>query len=202
MRLARIGGAAAGGALLASATGGPASAADLVTIRLGWVAPISDLPSLLLEKKDLALHLDKTYRLEVSHFPGTPPMVTALASGALDVADLAFPTLPIAIQNAGIADLRIIADGFQDGVPGHYSNEYIVLGEGPIKKVEDLKGRVVASNAVGSGVDIAMRAMLHKHGLEDKRDYTVLEAPFPTMRAMLAEKKADMVSAVVPFSLD
>jgi len=44
--------------------------------------------------------------------------------------------------------------------------------------------------------------MLHKHGLEDKRDYTVIEAPFPAMRAMLAEKKVDMISAVLPLSLD
>jgi NitT/TauT family transport system substrate-binding protein len=44
--------------------------------------------------------------------------------------------------------------------------------------------------------------MLRKHGLEDKRDYTVIEAPFPTMRAMLAEKKVDLIPGVLPFSLD
>jgi NitT/TauT family transport system substrate-binding protein len=47
-----------------------------------------------------------------------------------------------------------------------------------------------------------MRAMLRKYGLEDKRDYTVVEAPFPTMRAMLAEKKVDLVPMVRPFSAD
>jgi NitT/TauT family transport system substrate-binding protein len=60
----------------------------------------------------------------------------------------------------------------------------------------------VASNAAGSAVDVAMRAMLRKNGLEDKRDFTVLETPFPTMRAMLAEKKVDMIPGVLPFSLD
>ena len=202
MRLARIGFTAGLAALLAAATFGPAWSADPLMIRLGYVVPISDLPSLLLEKKDLAKHLDKSYRLEITRFAGTPPMVTALAAGEVDVADLAYPTLPIAIQNAGIADLKVIADGFQDGAPGHYSNEFMVLTDGPVKKVEDLKGKVVASNAIGSGVDIAMRAMLHKHGLEDKRDYSVIEAPFPTMKAMLMEKKADLVSAVLPFALD
>jgi NitT/TauT family transport system substrate-binding protein len=189
-------------ALLGIAVFGTAQAADPVTIRLSYVVPISDLPSLLLEKKDLAKHLDKSYRLEVTRFAGTPPMVTALAAGEVDIADLAFTTLPIAIQNAGLADLQVIADGFQDGPPGHYSNEYMVLTDGSIKKVEDLKGKVVASNAIGSGVDIAMRAMLHRHGLEDKRDYSVIEAPFPTMRAILTEKKANLVSAVLPFALD
>src|SRR5215475_9324907 len=193
---------AAFAALLAAAALGTAKAADPVVIRLSYVVPISDLPSLLLEKKDLAKHLDKSYHLEVTRFAGTPPMVTALAAGELDIADLAYPTLPIAIQNAGLGDLRVIADGFQDGLPGHYSNEYMVLTDGPVKKIEDMKGKVVASNAIGSGVDIAMRAMLKKHGLEDKRDYSVIEAPFPTMRAILAEKKADLVSAVLPFALD
>jgi hypothetical protein len=31
--------------------------------------------------------------------------------------------------------------------------------------------------------------MLRKHGLEDERGYAMAEAPFPTMRAILAEKK-------------
>ena len=202
MRLAKIGLTAAFAALLGAAMIGGARAADPVMIRLSYVVPISDLPSLLMEKKDLARHLDKSYRLEITRFAGTPPMINALAAGELDIADLAYPTLPVAIQNAGLGDLQVIADGFQDGPPGHYSNEFMVLTDGPIKKIEDVKGKVVATNAIGSGVDIAMRAMLHKSGLEDKRDYSVIEAPFPTMRAMLAEKKADLVSAVLPFALD
>ncbi len=40
------------------------------------------------------------------------------------------------------------------------SNDFEVLADGPIKKVEDLKGKVVATNAAGAGVDIAMRAKL------------------------------------------
>jgi NitT/TauT family transport system substrate-binding protein len=157
---------------------------------------------MLLEKKDLARNLGKTYQLEITRFAGTPPQITALATGELDIANLTYPTLPIAIENAGMDDLRVISDEFQDGNPGYYSNEFMVLADGPIKRVEDLKAKAVAVNQSGSAVDIAMRAMLRKHGLEDKRDYTVSEAPFPTMRAMLAEKKVDLVSAVLPFSVD
>src|SRR3989449_6352169 len=78
----------------------------------------------------------------------------------------------------------------------------MLLADGPIRRVEDLKGKVIATNAAGSAVDVATRAMLRKFKLEDKRDYTVVEAPFPTMRAMLAEKKVDLIPAVLPFSLD
>jgi ABC-type nitrate/sulfonate/bicarbonate transport system substrate-binding protein len=174
----------------------PASAQQPVKIRVSWVAPVSNWASVLLEKKELAKHLGKSYTMEPVRYAGTPPMVTAVANGELEVANLAYSTLGIAIKNAGIDDLRVIAHEFRDGVPGHYSQEYLVLADGPIKSAQDLKGKVVASNAAGSAVDVAMRAMLRKNGLEDKRDYTVLETPFPTMRAMLAEKKVDLVPGV------
>jgi NitT/TauT family transport system substrate-binding protein len=178
------------------------AAAEPVKIRVAWVAPLSNWASVWMEKKDLARHLGKSYTVETIRFAGTPPMVTAMANNAVDIGNLAYSTLPIAIQNAGMEDLRIISDEFQDGVPGHYTNEFYVLKDGPVQKVEDLKGKVVATNAAGSAIDIASRAMLKKHGLEDKRDYTLVEAPFPTMRAMLGEKKVDLIPAVLPFSLD
>jgi sulfonate transport system substrate-binding protein len=177
-----------------------ARSAEPVKIRVSWIAPISNWASLLLEKKGLARH--QSYVLEPVRFVGTPQMITALANGELEIANLAFSTLPIAIQNAGLEDLRVIADELQDGVDGYYSQEYMVLADGPIKKIEDLKGKVVATVAAGAAVDVAMRTMLRKHGLEDKRDYAMIEAPLPTMRAMLADKKADLVPVVLPFALD
>jgi len=185
--------------LLLAATG--AANADPLKIRTGWVAP-GNWFSIWLQKKDLAKHFGQSYVMEPVHYVGTPPMVTALATNEVDIANLAFSTLGIAVQNAGLSDLRIVADEFQDGVTGYYSQEYMVLKDGPIQKIEDLKGKVLATNAEGSAVDVAMKAMLHKHGLEPKRDYTVIEAPFPAMRAMLAEKKVDLIPAVLPFSYD
>jgi NitT/TauT family transport system substrate-binding protein len=178
-----------------------AANAQPVKIREGWVAP-GNWGSIWLQKKDLAKHFGQSYVMEPIHFVGTPPMVTALATNQVEVANLAYSTLGIAIENAGLDDLRVICDEFQDGVPGYYSQEYMVLKDSPIQKVEDLKGKVVATNAEGSAVDVALKAMLHKHGLEPNRDYTVVEAPFPAMRAMLAEHKVDLIPAVLPFSYD
>jgi len=199
MRLLKLFAGLVAAGILAAAS---AQAADPVKIRAGWVAPVSNWASIWLEKKDLAQHLGKSYVFEPVRFQGTPPMITAIANNELEVANLAYSTLAIAVQNAGLDDLRVIADEFQDGVAGYYTGEYLVLADGPVKKVEDLKGKVIATNAAGSAVDVAMRAMLRKFGLEDKRDYTMVEAPFPALRAMLAEKKVDMVPAVLPFSVD
>ncbi len=173
-----------------------------VQIRAAWVAPLANWTSIWLEKKDLARHFGQSYVFEPVRYRGTPPMITAIANNELEIGNLAYSTLPIAIGNAGMDDIRVIADDFRDGVDGYYSNEFDVLADGPIHKVEDLKGRIVAINAAGSAVDVAMRAMLRKHGLEANRDYTIIEAPFPAMRAMLAEKKVDLIAAVLPFSLD
>jgi NitT/TauT family transport system substrate-binding protein len=183
-------------------TGSAAYGADPVKIRIAWTVPVANWGAMLLEKKDLARHLGKSYLLQPVHYAGSSPQITALAAGELEIADVAYSTLGLIVQNAGMTDIRIIADEFQDGVPGYYSQEYFVLKDGPIKKIQDLKGRVVATNAEGSAVDVATKAMLRKVGLEAKRDYTVVETPFPTMRAMLAEKKVDIVPGVLPFSLD
>jgi NitT/TauT family transport system substrate-binding protein len=194
-------GALATGTALAADLARPAQAAP-VKIRVGWVVvPASSAP-LMLAKKELLANFGKTYVAEAIHFEGTPPVITALASGELEIGPLAFSSFALAIQNAHLDDLRVICDEIQDGVPGHGTNQFMVLKDGPIKKVADLKGKVLATNVIGSAVDIAMRAMLRRNGLEANKDYTIIEAPFPAMRAMLAERKADLISAVPPFSLD
>src|SRR5260370_39138463 len=133
-----------------------AQSADPVKIRISWVAPVTNWASIMLEKKDLAQHLGKSYTLEPVRFAGTPPMVTALANGELEVANLAYSTLAIAIQNAGMDDLRIIADAFRDGAAGSYSKEYMVLADGPVKKVDVLMGNVVMTTAAGGASDGCM----------------------------------------------
>ena len=188
--------------LLAAGAAQWAQAAEPVKIRGSWIVAPSDWTPLLPEKPELMKSNGKTYTFEPMRFQGTPAVITAMANNELELGNLAFSSLALAIQNAGLEDLRIVGDQFKDGAEGHFSNQYYVLKDSPVQKVEDLKGKVVATNAAGSAVDIAMRAMLRKRGLEDKRDYTVVEAPFPAMRAMLAEKKADLISAVPPFSLD
>ena len=195
-------GALAASTALATAARSRTARAEPVKIRVGWVVVPASLAPLVLEKRDLLKHFGQSYVAEATHFEGTPPVITALAAGELDIGPLAFSSFALAIQNAHMDDLRVISDEIQDGVPGHGTNEFMVRKDGPVKTVADLKGKVLATNVVGSAVDIAMRGMLRKSGLEANKDYTIIEAPFPAMRAMLAEKKADLVSAVPPFSLD
>jgi len=176
--------------------------AEPLNIRVAWIVPVSNIASMLFAKKGVAAHEGKSYTMEAVHFQGTPPMITAMATGDLDIGLLGFSSFPLGVQNAGLADLRIIADEIRDGAPGYYSNEFMVRNDGPVKTIADLKGKVLATNAYGSAVDIAMRALLKKNGIDAKSDVTIIESGFPGMKAMLLEKKVDLVPAVLPFSED
>ncbi len=179
-----------------------ASAAEPLTIRTGWVVATSGYSPLLLEKKELLRHFGTSYILDPHHFRGTAPQLTALAGNEIDIATIAYSTLALAVLNAKMEDIRIVADGFQDGVDGHLSTPFMVRNDSGIKTIEDLKGKVVASNAFGGAYDVAMRSMLRQHHLEDKRDYTVIESDFAHMSVMLLERKSDLVIGSMPFSIE
>jgi NitT/TauT family transport system substrate-binding protein len=187
-------------ALLLAAAGG-VRAAEPVNIRVGWAVVPAQLTSIIFAKKELLRHYGQSYTVETVRFRGSAPQITALAAGELDIAALAFSSFGLAIQNAHMEDLRLIGDLYQDGTNGHYSSEYVVRADSDIRKVEDLKGKILASNGIGGAIDMAMRKMLRDHGLEERRDYQIVEVQFPNMIAALDEKKVDLAGLVTPFSL-
>src|SRR5215472_3348251 len=101
-------------ALLALGVGGARfdAQAEPLKIRGAWVAPLANLASVWLQKKDLAVHFGQSYIFEPVRYAGTPPMITAIANNELEIGNLAFSTLPIAIENAGLDDIRVISDDF------------------------------------------------------------------------------------------
>jgi ABC-type nitrate/sulfonate/bicarbonate transport system substrate-binding protein len=187
-------------ALLAVSLSSQTTYAEPLKIRLSYIVPVSNWATILFQKPGLARHLGKTYTFEALHFHSSPIEIQALASGELEIANLGFTSLPIAITNAHMSDLRIIADETQDGVPGYYSDEYLVRKDSPIKTIEDLRGKVVTDGGQGGGLDVAMRVMLAKHGLTVPRDVTIIESPIPAAPAMLAEHKVDLMALPLPFT--
>ncbi len=181
---------------------GAAYAEEPAPLRIGWVVVPSDLAPVMLAKPGLAPHAGKSYAPQLVHFSGTSTIVTALAAGELDMAAIAYSTLAIAIENAGLTDIRIIADSFMDGVSGYHTNDYMVRNDSQIETIEGLKGKVLATNETGSAIDMALRANLAKHDMRDKRDVTIVEVPFPQMKATLKEGKVDLVAAASPFDYD
>lgn len=176
--------------------------AEPLTIKVGWLLMTSSSVPLSLEKKELLHHYGQSYVIEPMNIRASSAVVTALATGDLDVGPLAYSSLPFAIENAKLDDLRIISDVSQNRAQDSFTTHFLVLKEGPIKTIEDMRGHVGASLAAGSAVDISMRAMLRRHGLDDRKDVIIIEAAFPNMKAMLLQKKADLVAIIPPYLED
>jgi ABC-type nitrate/sulfonate/bicarbonate transport system substrate-binding protein len=179
----------------------PARAEGPVKIRVAWVAIVSNLPSILFIKPGIARHEGKSYAFEPLHFGSTPLMIPALATNEIEVATLAYSSLGSTIEKKAVSDIRVIADEFQDGAPGYYSDEFMVRKDSPIHSIADLKGKVIATSGIGGAMDMAMRVMLKKNGF-DPKTFTIVEVSMPNHRAALMDKKVDLISSPLPFSED
>jgi NitT/TauT family transport system substrate-binding protein len=179
-----------------------AAHADPLQIRVGWATTPTHVQPLVdeLQKRhpEVFHHFGKSYVAQGLRFNGSTPQIQALAIKELDVAAFGPSAVALAVNNAQL-DMRIVGDVFQDGRPGYATVRYVVLANGPIHKVEDLKGGRVASNAIGSFGDSTMRVMLRKHGITNN-DVTTIEVNFGNMPAMLEEKKVDLINLVPQFA--
>jgi sulfonate transport system substrate-binding protein len=176
--------------------------ADPVKIRAPWVATPASLIPILFAKDGIAKHKGVSYDFEPIFFSASPTEITALAAGEIEIGTINFSSFPIAVENAGLTDLKIIADETQDGVDGYTTVHYLVLNDSPAQKVEDLKGKIVAVNGIGAGVELGLRAYFMRHGLQFQHDYSDVEVPFPNMKAVLMEHKADLITLGPPFLYD
>ena len=176
--------------------------ADPLTMRVGWVVTPGHLAPLIEElgkrQPELFKHLGKSYVLQAVHFQGTTPEIQAQAIGELEIASFSTAAVALAITNAKL-DERIVADVVADGIPGHFSEYFVVRADGPIKTVEDVKGKRIATNTIGSASDAAMRTMFKKHGIKDS-DFTTVEANFANMPAMLESGKVDLIGLLPQFA--
>ena len=190
---------AVGCALLALSAPGHA---DPLKIRIGYQASPEKLIPMKLGRTDIAPHLGKSYDVDFVLFQASSVEVTALATGDIDIATLGYSSYGLAIANAHMDDLRIVADVYQDGAPGYFSTQLMVLKTAGINTIEDLRGKVLAANGPGSGGDMAIREMLRRRGMEEKKDYTLISGPANNQFPMLAERKADLVTISVAQASD
>lgn len=189
----------AGAAALAGAATTTSARAAPLRLRVGWATMPGHLIPVLFDnpaQKGLK-HYGTSYTVQPILFRGSSPQLTALASGELDFFASAPSTLALGVSNANL-NLQVVADIIQDG-HGHHSDTWLVKHGSPIHKIEDLKGKRIATNAIGSAADTAMRDLLLQHGLHDRRDYSVIQAAFSAMPSLLEKGEVDCAPILNPF---
>jgi NitT/TauT family transport system substrate-binding protein len=135
--------------------------------------------------------------VEPIRLQGGGATLTALAADQIDIATLNPQALVLGVTEAKLA-MRVIGLQISTEVPGYLLTHFWVRGS-EIKKVEDLKGKVVAVNARGANIDSAAHIVMRKFGLEEPRDYQIVEVRFPAMIPALESKRVDAAPMVPPF---
>ena len=174
-----------------------AARAEPLAIRVGWSTMPGHMIPVLFTRPDILRHYGKTYTVEPVAFRGSSPQLTALAAREIDLIASSPGTLALAVLNARL-DVKVVADIIQDGVPGYHTETFIARADSGLTGPRDLKGKRIASNAIGSASDTAMRAVMAKAGLQDRRDFVTIQAAFPSMLALLDEKKVDAAPILMP----
>jgi len=151
-------------------------------------------------KQNVLKNYGKAYTLDMTFTRGTPEAAALLAAGQADVATLSGPAFATIIAKDAVPNgLTIISDNYQDGHSGNATNSFMVLKDSPIKTVNDLKGKKIGINAYASAVDLALRVVLKKNGIDPRRDVQIVEIAFPNIASAIREKRIDCGVLVIPF---
>jgi sulfonate transport system substrate-binding protein len=187
---------AAVGCLILLAASGPLQAAP-VKIRLAYGVVPGVISPLLFEKTDILKHYGKTYTVESTYIRATSIALQGMASGDIDVSYLSFTALANAIINGGL-DMKVIADIASWGSRDHQGPEMVVKSDSGINSIADLKGKILAISAKGTGFHYALLANLKKAGLKPD-DYTIVEIRIPAMDAALRDGRVNLITTLPPF---
>jgi NitT/TauT family transport system substrate-binding protein len=174
--------------------------AEPLKIRMAWVVTPASLIPIMFLKEGVAKHLGKTYVVEDVRIGASSQQITAIAANQIDIAALNYSSMSLAVINGNLEDIRILADEIVDGHPGYFSVTYWVRKDSGINRVEDLKGKTLAVNGIGTGFHMALTMIMEKHGMKPSADYTIVEVQFPNMASVLTDKKVDLAGPPTAFT--
>jgi NitT/TauT family transport system substrate-binding protein len=167
------------------------AAAAPLEIRFGTANfPSNMAPAVFKAPAGVLKHYGKTYTVTLERGAASSAQTVAMAAGQIDVAMFSPTSLALAVTNAGL-NMRVIGDGVQDGVGDYRSQTLYVKVDSPIKTVNDLRGRTIGVNGVGSAGYTAIVGMLRKNGLDETRDVKFVEVSFANQLPMQEDGKID-----------
>jgi len=170
-----------------------AAGAELKPVRAAYIPVINWLPAWIakdkgiFERNGLAVSLTVTQNLSIlpgtlgrqfDIVPSTPPDLIKAAIGGLDV-------VAVAGQTVETRD--------------NQSTQLIVRQGSPIKRMQDLKGKVIAAPTLGAIIHVSVLQSLRKNGV-DPLSIRAIEVPFPNMADQLKAGNVDAVESLEPFA--
>ena len=186
-------------AAMAAGAVAPVVAAEVPEIRVGWTIPAEESKYLMMKRPELFPDLGKKYAIKWTQFQGTSPMVQAMRANVLDCATMAPMSMAQGYIESGLKPYIVAQHAAEE--PGSFSVYWAVKDDSPIKTAQDLKGKVIGTNAYGSGVYYHMLLWLKKNGLDPDKDVKIVETGFPPSADAIRSGRVDAGPMVPPFTV-
>jgi putative hydroxymethylpyrimidine transport system substrate-binding protein len=168
-----------------------AGAADRLTVLLDWFVNPDHATLVVAQEKGFFAEAGLEVELIAPADPNDPPKL--VSAGKADVAISYQPQLQIQVA-AGLPLVRIAT------LVATPLNSLVVMADGPIRSIADLKGRKVGFS-VGGFEDALLKAMLARHGLK-LDDVTLVNVNFALSPALLAGQVDAVIGAFRNFELN
>jgi ABC-type nitrate/sulfonate/bicarbonate transport system substrate-binding protein len=176
---------------------GAGTAGKPVKIRMGWGIPAEEIKYVMMRDPRVAPNLGKAYTIDWHQFSGTALGVQGLAAGTLDCASVGGLSVANGIDKG--ADIVILGEFIEERRP-YNTTAWMVRKDSGIKSLADLRGKTVATNAVGGSTDYLQDFYIQqKAGLKPERDYKKVEVPFGQMQETLLSGRIDLGLFPQPF---
>jgi NitT/TauT family transport system substrate-binding protein len=134
---------------------------------------------------------DQGLMVEPIFVRGGPTAIAALVSGNVDFGSIGGAQAPIRSRARGL-DLHIIAS------MSNFTN-YTLIGSKEIKRLEDLRGKVIGVTGAGSFSDFTVRLLLKRNNLDPDKDVVLRAIGTTVVRAVALERG---VIAAAPFTAE
>ena len=184
---------ATGALMLAAAivAGGPALAADRLTVLLDWFVNPDHAPLFVAKERGLFAAGGLDVALVAPADPNDPPKLVAAGKAGLAISYQ--PQLHLQ-ADAGLPLVRVAT------LVATPLNTLVVLADGPIRSIADLKGRKIGFS-VGGFEDALLSAMLTRHGLGID-DIVLINVNFSLSPSLLSGKVDAVIGAYRNFELN
>ena len=169
----------------------PAQAADKMTVMLDWFINPDHAPLFVALEKGYFAERDLEIELVQPSDPNDPPKL--VAAGRAEIAVSYQPQLHLQVAEG--LPLRRIATLVATPL-----NSLVVLRDGPIKSIADLKGKKIGFS-VGGFEDALLGAMLEKHGLT-LNDVSLVNVNFSLSPSIIAGQVDAVIGAFRNFELN
>lgn len=163
-------------------------------LRVG-VIPIAGLTPIYAANK-LGYFKEEGLEVSIEISSGGAQSLPLVVQGTLQISNA--PVVSVALANQQGFDLRMLPPSLDEKRTAPGQTAELVLKDGPIKTVADLKGKRIAVNTINSVNWLYDRAFLRKHGL-DPTQVTYVEVPFPSMIDTLLRGNVDAINVPAPF---